>query len=87
MSTEEPVPGKESQKRIPVSTSLQQLADMTQQPAPEQPPIDRRVVRLSLLSIAIGVAASFIAVALMKLIALITNLAFYGNLSIAAASP
>ncbi|MCB9875884.1 MAG: chloride channel protein [Planctomycetaceae bacterium] len=60
---------------------------MTQQPAPEQPPIDRRVVRLSLLSIAIGVAASFIAVALMKLIALITNLAFYGNLSIAAASP
>jgi len=87
VSTEEPVPGKESQKRIPVSTSLQQLADMTQQPAPEQPPIDRRVVRLSLLSIAIGVAASFIAVALMKLIALITNLAFYGNLSIAAASP
>lgn len=87
MSTEEPVAGEDSQKRIPLSTSLQQLADMTLQPAPEQPSIDRRVVRVSLLAIAIGVAASFIAVALMKLIALITNLAFYGKFSIDAASP
>lgn len=87
MSTEEPVAGEDSQKRIPLSTSLQQLADMTLQPAPEQPSIDRRVVRVSLLAIAIGVAASFIAVALMKLIALITNLAFYGKFSMDAASP
>lgn len=87
MSTDEPSLGSESSKRIPVSILLQQMADATLQPAPEQPPIDRRVVRLSLLAVAIGVAGSFIAMALMKLIAFITNLAFHGELSLEAASP
>lgn len=86
MSTDEPNQSSGA-KRIPVSTSLQHMADATLQPAPEQPPIDWRVVRLSLWAIAIGVAAAFIAVALMKLIAFITNVAFYGRFSIEAASP
>lgn len=56
--------------------------------APEEPPLmDRRVVWLSSLSVAIGVATSLIAVALMKLIALITNAAFFGRVSLVSVNP
>ena len=69
---------------IPVSPALNAMNDA----APEEPPLmDRRVVWLSSLSVAIGVATSLIAVALMKLIALITNAAFFGRVSLVSVNP
>src|SRR6218665_404319 len=46
-----------------------------------------RILRLSLLAILIAVCISFIAKLLVHLIALITNIAFYGKLSIQSLSP
>src|SRR6478752_5172905 len=47
----------------------------------------RRVLRISLLAIGIGVVAAFIAFALLRLIALFTNIFFFQRLSFAPASP
>ena len=47
----------------------------------------RRVLRISLLAVGIGVVAAFIAFALLKLIALFANLFFFQRLSFAPASP
>ncbi len=46
-----------------------------------------RLIPISLLAIVIGVVASFAAVALLKLIALFTNLFFFGRLTFSASSP
>ena len=46
-----------------------------------------RLIPISLLAIVIGVVASFAAVALLKLIALFTNLFFFGRFTFAASSP
>jgi len=51
------------------------------------PAVDRRVVTLSAWAIALGLAAGLVARALVLLIGLITNLAFYGRLSFSFASP
>src|SRR5206468_2675116 len=51
------------------------------------PMVDRRVVALSFLAVAIGFAAALIAQGLTRLIALITNLAFYQRVSWQAVSP
>src|SRR6187401_3008285 len=48
---------------------------------------DRRVLLLSLIAVGIGTLASLIAVALLDLIALCTNLFFFQHWSIAAVSP
>ena len=48
---------------------------------------DLRVVVLTSLAAAIGLAAGAAAVALLKLIGLITNLSFYGRLSTSFVSP
>ena len=50
-------------------------------------PVDRRVVFTSLLALALGGVAALVAEALRAVIALVTNLAFYGRWSAAAASP
>ncbi|TWU45887.1 H(+)/Cl(-) exchange transporter ClcA [Novipirellula aureliae] len=69
---------------MPISPALESLADA----APVEPMlVDRRVVWLSGLALMIGVTAALIAVALMKLIALITNVAFYGRWSLGDVSP
>jgi H+/Cl- antiporter ClcA len=47
----------------------------------------RRVVPIALLAVGIGVVSSFVALALLKLIALFTNLFFFQRLSTAPASP
>src|SRR5689334_12039803 len=47
----------------------------------------RRVLRISLLAVGIGVVAAFIAFALLRLIALFTNIFFFQRLSFAPASP
>lgn len=49
--------------------------------------VDRRVLIISALAVALGVAAAFIAQTLVALIGLCTNVAFYGRLSFTAASP
>ena len=49
--------------------------------------VDPRVMLITALAIALGVAAAFIAQLLVALIALVTNLAFYGRLSTATVSP
>jgi H+/Cl- antiporter ClcA/CBS domain-containing protein len=50
-------------------------------------PIDRRVVFLSVLGVGLGLAGGVIARLLMSLIALCTNLSFFGRFSFAPASP
>lgn len=49
--------------------------------------LDRRVSLISALAVGVAFAAGFIAQALMRLIALITNIAFFHHASFAAASP
>lgn len=54
---------------------------------PRLPPVDGRVVWLAALAIAIGAASALVAQVLTRLIFLITNLAFYGDASLAPVSP
>ncbi len=69
---------------IPITPALAGLTDA----APtESVMFDRRAVWLSGIAIGIGVAASIIAVVLIRLIALVTNLAFYGRVSLETVSP
>jgi H+/Cl- antiporter ClcA len=49
--------------------------------------VDARVVFLCALSVVIALVAGFVAQLLVRLIALVTNLSFFGRLSIAPASP
>jgi H+/Cl- antiporter ClcA/predicted transcriptional regulator len=49
--------------------------------------IDRRVLQICCFALVLGIAAAFIAQSLLLLIALITNVAFYGRLSISAVAP
>ncbi len=50
-------------------------------------PIDGRVLQMCGLAIGLGVAAAFVAQALIALIALTTNFAFYGRLSLEESTP
>jgi H+/Cl- antiporter ClcA len=49
--------------------------------------VDARVVRTALIASAVGAAAAFLAQALTALIALLTNLSFFGRFSLQPASP
>src|SRR5690349_10797736 len=71
---------------IPVSPTLLLLRDASQTPEPT-PLVDGRVLRLCGISIALGIAAAFVSQLLVGLIALITNLSFFGRLSWEEASP
>ena len=53
----------------------------------DRPVIDRRVLWLCSLAIGLGITATVVARLLVSLIALITNLSFYGQFSIAESSP
>lgn len=52
-----------------------------------RPAIDPRVLRISALAIVLGIVATGIALLLMVLIAFVTNLAFFGRVSIAPVAP
>ncbi|MEO8029931.1 MAG: chloride channel protein [Gemmatimonadota bacterium] len=52
-----------------------------------RPPADRRLLLVCLLGVVIALGAGFLAEALMALIGLITNLAFYGRVSLVFSSP
>ncbi len=71
---------------LPVAPSLAPLLRFIGSPR-ARGPIGRRVVALSGVAIAIGVSAAAVAHLLGQSIALITNLAFYGELSLADRSP
>ncbi|HQU15721.1 MAG: chloride channel protein [Chromatiales bacterium 21-64-14] len=49
--------------------------------------VDRRVIKISALAFLVGIIAALVAQGLMRLIGLITNLAFYGRLDSAFVSP
>jgi len=71
---------------LTLSPSLDSVAEAGHIP-PQRTPIDRRVLQISTLAILLGLAAAFIAQGLMALIALVTNLSFYGRLSTEHVAP
>ncbi|MCC6493761.1 MAG: chloride channel protein [Pirellulales bacterium] len=71
---------------LTVSPALDLVAESAQTPA-QYAPIDRRVLKLCVGAAGIGACAAMIAQALLALITLTTNLAFYGRLSLAEAAP
>jgi chloride channel protein, CIC family len=64
---------------VPAPIGAAQLGDFTT--------ANRRIVGLAVLALGIGVAAAFIAVALLDLIGLFTNLFYYGRFSFSFSSP
>ena len=71
---------------LPVAPGLGDTLDAGNFPH-ERARIDKRVVMISLSSMALAVAAVFIAQALTRLIALVTNISFFGTFSFAITSP
>jgi CIC family chloride channel protein len=74
---------------LPVSPGLADEAERLPELAvpPEIVPVDRRTVLVALFAIAIAIGAGLVAQLLTALIALITNLAFYHELSLVLRSP
>jgi CIC family chloride channel protein len=71
---------------LPVAPSLQPTLEDAHIP-PQPLLVDKRVVLISGLAIAIALAAGLVAQLLTRLIGLVTNLAFYGRVSTAFVSP
>lgn len=69
-----------SEDAIPIAPSLDESLRLARLPG-RKPALNRRILRISLLALALGVFASGVAWVLVSLIGLITNLAFYGRLS------
>ena len=72
--------------RIPVAPSLMPSLDQTKVPR-ITPVIDGRVLWISAVAMGLGLMAGFIAEALVRLIGLVTNLAFYHRVSTDFISP
>jgi CIC family chloride channel protein len=71
---------------LPVSPGLSPLLDATHFPH-EKARIDKRVIVISLASMVLAVAAVFVAQALTRLIALVTNISFFGKFTFDLNSP
>src|SRR4051812_30496925 len=71
---------------LPVATGLEPALEAEHIPA-RPSLVDARVVFLCGLSIALALAAGVVAVALTRLIALVTNVSFYGRLSTVMSAP
>jgi H+/Cl- antiporter ClcA len=71
---------------LPVAPSLAASLDAARMPR-RTLPVEPRILWICALAIALGVSAAFIAQLLVALIAGVTNLAFYGRLSLREASP
>ena len=72
-------------KSLPVSPALDSNFGANLPPA--RRPLDQRVLRISALAIVLGILSSLVAKALITLIDVITNLAFYGRWSMQHADP
>jgi CIC family chloride channel protein len=71
---------------LPVAPGMSASLDATNFPQ-EKARIDKRVIWLSLICMALAIAAVFIAEGLIHLIAFITNISFYGSFSFGLSSP
>ncbi|GAB3786907.1 chloride channel protein [Dyella agri] len=71
---------------LPLSPSLGATLDAAKMPR-RSTLVDRRVLRITAVSVVLGMGAALIAKILTMLIGLITNLAFYGRVSVAFSSP
>jgi H+/Cl- antiporter ClcA len=71
---------------LPIAPSLEPVLNAVRAPSEDVAP-NRRTLRISALAICAAFLAGFAAQLLTRLIALITNLAFYGRWSAAAVSP
>jgi H+/Cl- antiporter ClcA/predicted transcriptional regulator len=72
--------------RLPVAPSMGPALETIRAPV-DRATVDRRVVLVSTLGIALGLAAAVVSRVLGALIGLITNLAFYGRISTAFVGP
>src|SRR5262249_17667953 len=72
--------------RVPVSPGLDVVLEEAQIP-PEHTTINRRVVWLCGAAIVIGILGAIVAEIFVRLIAFITNLAFFGRVSLEQVSP
>jgi chloride channel protein, CIC family len=89
MATDEPFessPHSATTDGLTVSPALDLVAEAAHVPA-EVALVDRRVVRLSVLAIVVGMVAAGASVVLLRLITLITNVAFFHNISFNAVPP
>ena len=71
---------------LPVSPSLGVALGATRMPR-RSTLVDRRVLRVAMVAVVLGVAGGLIAHVLKALIGLVTNLAFYGRWSTEFSSP
>ncbi len=71
---------------ITISPGVDFVAQSAHVP-PQYSVLDRRVLQICGLAIVLGVGAGFVAQGLLALIAFVTNLAYFGRLSFAAAEP
>ena len=72
--------------RVPVATSLDFVLEEAQIP-PQHATIDRRVVWLCGIAIGIGIMGAIVAELFIRLIAFITNIAFFGRISLELTPP
>ncbi len=72
---------------LPVSPSLETVVGYTHIPPGQRVVLDKRVIWIGLVCIALGAVAALAAQFLVALIALITNLSFYGQFSFKHTSP
>lgn len=75
-----------STSSIPVAPALDAELRAEQVPV-VRPPIDLRTLRISALSVLLGVVSAFVALALMHLINLVTSVSFFGTLSLESRAP
>lgn len=71
---------------LTISPALDIVAEAAQVP-PETSVINRRTLQVSVLALLLGIVAAFVAQALVALIALITNIAFFGQITLATNTP
>jgi H+/Cl- antiporter ClcA len=84
--SDEVLPYATETDRVPIAAGLDVVLEEAQIP-PEHATIDRRVVWMCGVAICIGVAGAIVAELFVRLIAFITNIAFYGRFSLEAVPP
>src|SRR6185503_8996097 len=84
----EPLAGAPDAGALPVAPSLAPALARVDVRAPaDYEPVDRRTVGLAGAAVALAIVAGLAAQLLVRLIGLVTNLAFYGRVSTAFVSP
>ncbi len=84
--TDHRIADSSSTEGLPIAPSMGPVLESLVTPQ-RSTAVDSRVVFLTVIAVAIGVAAGLVAQILLRLIGLITNLAFYGRLTTQFVSP